>query len=189
MGGSLLGLAGSAIAVGIAAGTLLLSPGTEPIITTQKAPASARTLASQPVKVTEVPPMGVSEPIMKLEPTIVAPPRVSVAVVPESAIKRERRSIEEETQSLQRAQGAFRRGLYDDALQFLLEHEKKFPQARLGEEATALRILVHCRLGRIGDAKRWARIFIENYASSALWNRLKSSCPQALDVPTEAPRE
>lgn len=187
--GSLLGLAGSAIAVGIATGTLLLSPGTEPVATTQKAPASVSTSALKPQTDPGSTPRILSEHIAPLEPTIVAPIAERVEVAPISPNKRERPSIEEETQLLQRAQGAFRRGLYDDALQLLLVHEKTFPQARLGEEAAALRVLVYCQLGRIGDAKRWARFFVENYTSSALWNRLKASCPQVLDVAPEVPRE
>jgi hypothetical protein len=177
---SMLSLALSAVTVGLITGTLVMSPGTEPVVRYQQtsvvSPKTTTTsqaiVEKKSLVTTEV---AVANPGDSVEPVPVS--KVTATVLP----KRERPSLEDETQLLQSAQGAFRRGLNADALDLLSDYDRKFPSPHLGEEATALRVLVHCQMGRTGDAKRWARYFVDRYGTSALLNRLLTSCPQAFE--------
>lgn len=176
--GSLVGLATSAVVVGALTGALAMgiSSTLKSPRPTQESKPNIALVAHQPKAIPSTP-LAVVESIT--EPQSEASAATTATAAPSHTVKSERPSIEEETRLLQRAQGAMNRRLYADALQILDEYDRRFSVARLGEEAMALRVLVHCQTGHLVDARRWASLLTERHANSALLGRLRASCPQA----------
>jgi hypothetical protein len=62
-------------------------------------------------------------------------------------------SLSEEVRLLSEAEEQLNRGLADDALKTLAEHERRFPTGALAEERMAARVQALCALGRTAEAR------------------------------------
>jgi hypothetical protein len=74
---------------------------------------------------------------------------------------------------LQRAQAAYARGDFADALGLLAEHARRFPKGRLAEERDALRVRALVGAGRTPEARRAAAAFANRFPRSVVLPRLK----------------
>jgi hypothetical protein len=214
--GSLVGLAASAIAVGMLTGTVMMSPASDPVhqeptlsattLVQKHAPARPTlrdvirpSIAQGTARVSPLPPAmedesrepatatdAVSLPNAERNPLQDRGSITSAAVKGRALVvaKPNPSALEEETRLLQLTQSALRHGLHAEALQLLTQYEQAFPRGGLREEATALRVLVHCGAGRVAEARRDAERFVAHYAHSAFLGRLLTTCPQAFSRAT-----
>ena len=74
---------------------------------------------------------------------------------------------------LRRAQGAYARNDFGDALALVSEHQRQFPNARLAEEREALRAWSLSGAGRRGEARRAAQSFTLHFPHSVLLPSLR----------------
>lgn len=88
-------------------------------------------------------------------------------------------TLAREARLLARAESAFRSGNDDGALVLLDQHAKDFPHGLLEDERLAERIVVLCHTGRVEQARREGREFLQSRASDPLARRVAMSCAGA----------
>jgi hypothetical protein len=94
-------------------------------------------------------------------------------------------TLAREARLLSQAESAFRSGNDERSLALLDQHAKEFPDGQLKDERIAEHIVVLCHAGRVEQAKREGRTFLQNRASDPLARRIALSCAGAST--TEAP--
>lgn len=85
-------------------------------------------------------------------------------------------TLSEEAALLQRAERALAAHQPAAALAILAEHETHFARGALREEREAAKVLALCGLGRVDEARRFARAFVNAAPHSVLVPRLEHSC-------------
>jgi uncharacterized protein HemY len=96
-------------------------------------------------------------------------------------------TLAREVRLLAAAERAFRRGDDTRALSFLEEHATQFPNGQLKDERAAERIVVLCHAGRVEQATREGRAFLQNRGSDPLARRVALSCAGPSGAPAETP--
>ena len=85
-------------------------------------------------------------------------------------------SLEEESKMLRAARTARLAGAPERSLALTIEHAARFPSGALAPERDAERISALCSLGRRDDARREIGEFEARWPSSALLERVRTSC-------------
>jgi hypothetical protein len=86
------------------------------------------------------------------------------------------KSITRETRLIEEARAALAAGDGATALRLAQAHSARFPGGALAEEAAAVGVLAHCKLGHSDAAQREAARFRARYPSSPHLPRLAGSC-------------
>lgn len=88
-------------------------------------------------------------------------------------------TLEAEVAVLDRATAALRSDDAARALQWLAEHEQRFPAGRLADVRKATRVRVLCRLGHDAQARAEAAALRREHPDSAVARRVPDSCAEA----------
>ena len=80
---------------------------------------------------------------------------------------------------LDRATEAMREGDAAHALQWLTEHERRFPESRLTDVRKATRVRALCRLGRDAQARAEAAALRREHPGSAVAQRTPLDCEES----------
>lgn len=88
-------------------------------------------------------------------------------------------SLEDEVAVLDRASEALRTGQAARALQWLAEHESRFPRGRLADVRKATRVRALCRLGRDDKAAAEAAALRREHPGSAVARSVSETCDDA----------
>jgi CHAT domain-containing protein len=132
-----------------------------------------------PSRAGAVPPARVSAPDLPALPTVA--PEVSSIAKPHrparSATAQE--SYAAELELLHRAQAAYTRRDFSDALVLLAEHGRGFPNGRLAEQREALRVRSLAASGRAEDARHAVGAFARRFPRSVLLQRLQETARTA----------
>jgi RNA polymerase sigma factor (sigma-70 family) len=86
--------------------------------------------------------------------------------------------LEEEVAVLDRASAALRKGDAAHALQWLAEHERRFPSGRLVDVRKATRVRALCRLGRDAQARAEAATLQREHPGSNVAQRVPLDCSE-----------
>lgn len=98
------------------------------------------------------------------------------AVSPASAASAPGARVGEEAALLRKAHEALRAGNGDQAVRLLREHAARFPAGILSQERSAQLVAALCSLGRDGEARREAQLFLQRNPSSVLATTVRNSC-------------
>jgi hypothetical protein len=104
-------------------------------------------------------------------------PRRSSGVEPELD-PAEPPGLEEEVAVLDRATAALRKGDAAHALQWLAEHERRFPSGRLVDVRKATRVRALCRLGRDAQARAEAAVLQREHPGSNVAQGVPLDCSE-----------
>ena len=80
-----------------------------------------------------------------------------------------------ELELLQRAQAAYTRRAFSDALVLVADHGRRFPNGRLAEQREALRVKSLAGSGRADEARQAVAAFAKRFPRSALLQRLQET--------------
>lgn len=86
-------------------------------------------------------------------------------------------TTEGELTLIRAATAALRDGDAQGAAWILDEHATRFPRGVLAQEREALRVLVLCDLGRVGEAQRARERFLRSAPDSPMVERVRNACP------------
>jgi hypothetical protein len=134
-------------------------------------PASRRVVPAVPVAAPEDSPA--PPPAVKPEATTIA--KHQRASRPATA----QESYAAELELLQRAQAAYTRRDFSDALVLVAEHGRRFPNGRLAEQREALRVKSLAGSGRAEEARHAVAAFAKRFPRSALLQRLQETASAA----------
>jgi len=100
----------------------------------------------------------------------------SADVVPESSGKVNASTIEDEAALLAKGRTALRDGRPGDALTYVTEHARLFPQGSLAQERAMLKVAARCEAGDRETARSDAQEFVRRYPASPLRARVLALC-------------
>jgi hypothetical protein len=131
---------------------------------------------SRPASPRVVAPVIVAEPEPPRPPPAVPRETTSIAKAPRSARPATaQESYAAELELLQRAQAAYTRRGFSDALVVIAEHGRRFPNGRLAEQREALRVKSLAGSGRTDEARHAVAAFAKRFPRSALLQRLQET--------------
>jgi len=108
--------------------------------------------------------------------TLVGPPSDWTAVAPAPQAPAGPATVAAEAELLRQADAARKGGDAARALALVDEHRARFPDGILVQEREAERVVVLCALGRAGDARAAAAVFLSNWPRSPLAGRVREAC-------------
>lgn len=157
---------------GVGLAVVVATAGTSAWVATRDENAETTT-ARAPAEMREPEP-----PLLQLE-AIEPPPLEEEAEAPRP--RRPRRPattsrLGEELELLHAAQAAWRGGDASGALTLVREHEARWRRSQLAQERSALRILALCDLGRVDEARRLGRRFLQSASASPSRRSVEESC-------------
>ncbi len=104
----------------------------------------------------------------RVQPQPLAPAAEPPGLAHTARTVHEGRSLSAELDLLSRAQAAYTRGDFSQALSLLAEQAREFPNGHLAEEREALRVRSLMRSGRTDESHRAAAAFTQRFPRSAL---------------------
>jgi outer membrane protein assembly factor BamD (BamD/ComL family) len=84
--------------------------------------------------------------------------------------------MDDELTMLTKARQALAAGQSSDALRFLAEDTRRFPNSAFGEERAFTRIRALCELGRVTEARAEGERFTRQWPSSVYTSGVRRSC-------------
>jgi len=177
----------------LAAGVVAIHSRESPAADVTASPASPPAMVDEKIEIASADPIGV--PVVSVDSLPQATPRANPPAGPAGRIRAAGPSkpslsddtLAREARLLAEAESAFRRGEDARALSFLDEHSREFPDGVLKDERIAERIVVLCHAGRVDQAVREGRAFLQNRGSDPLARRVVMSCAGAPTTTTETP--
>lgn len=149
------------------------------------APVAARATAPAPIRATapllvRIPsPIRATVPVPAPSTAIESPSPSSVAPAPSPSLSPPAESAQrlaDEIRLVSSARGSLRSGDASGALRTLDEHARGFPDGALTTEASAVRVLALCALGRTEEARTLAQTWLATSPRSPLASAVRRSC-------------
>jgi len=201
-GGAFKLLATGALVLGLSAGALMYTNGSEPEPEANLAPPVA-SVDPAPVAVEAAPadpaPVEITEPAPKAVPAVPVPAtRVAqraartparrtktpgAAVEPVKAAPVDATRLAREARLLKQVRRALRDGAFEQVLKLAQTHEAEFPDGALRVERLAAQALAHCGLGALDIAQRHRAALAAAAPASAHLRRIDAACADRAVTP------